>query len=159
MIVSLLLTLLGLGILARIVTQLTVHALPAAAGLWSGLAAYHVGAGPIGGLAVGIVVGAIIFAAGAMIAGTARSRSLTIGVSVTFAAPAAVAGYHTAYRLSGIGAPADGWREVFAIVGAVVLGIAAWRSINAPRPGGPGWMPIAPTHARATSHPDAAGRR
>ncbi|MEH3099693.1 hypothetical protein [Sphingomonas adhaesiva] len=157
MIVSLLLTLLGLGILARLVTQLAIHALPAAAGLWFGLAAYHAGAGVIASLAVGVIVGAIVFAVGATIAGTARSRSLTIGVGVIFASPAALAGYHLAYRLSGIGAPAEGWREVIAMVGAVMLGIAAWRSISAPRPGSPGWMPVAPAHDTATSHPDAAG--
>ncbi|MEH3158370.1 MAG: hypothetical protein PGN08_05175 [Sphingomonas taxi] len=157
MIVSLLLTLLGLGILARIVTQLAIHALPAAAGLWSGLAAYHASAGVIASLAVGVIVGAIVFTVGATIAATARSRSLTIGVGLVSAAPAALAGYHLAYRLSGIGAPANGWREVIAIVGAVVLGIAAWRSINAPRSGDPDWMPIVPAHDRATSHSDAAG--
>ena len=46
--------------------------------------------------------------------------------AATFAVPAAVAGYHLLLGLSALGMPSDTWRQVFAIVGAAVVGSTAW---------------------------------
>lgn len=135
MIVSLLLTVVGLGMLARLVLQLAIFALPAAAGLWAGLAAWHAGAGTIGGLTVGLAAGASLFALGTAVNETTRSPLLRCAVSAIFSAPAALAGYHLAYRLSGIGNPTDWWHVLIAFVGAAAIGSAAWVRLNTPRPG------------------------
>lgn len=155
MIVSLLLTVVGLVILARLVLQLAIFALPAAAGLWAGLAVWHAGAGLIGGTAVGLAAGAGLFALGTAVNETTRSPLLRIVVSAIFAAPAALAGYHLAYRLSGIGGPAEWWRVLIAFVGAVVIGSAAWIRPNAQRPDGPEGAMVARDHGAAVV---AAGR-
>ena len=158
MIVSVLLTALSLGILARLVLQLAIFALPAAAGLWAGLAVWHAGAGPIGGTAVGLAVGAGLFALGTVVNETTRSPLLRIAVSAIFAAPAALASYHLAYRLSGIGSPAEWWRVLIAFVGAVVIGSAAWVRLNVPRPGGPKGAMVARDHGAAAVAASTSGR-
>ena len=43
-----------------------------------------------------------------------------------FAVPAAVAGYHVVFAVSQIGAPSLAWREVFACLGAVCIGVTSW---------------------------------
>jgi hypothetical protein len=40
--------------------------------------------------------------------------------------PAAVAGDHAALGLAQIGVPAEGWRQAFALIGAIVVGGTAW---------------------------------
>ena len=42
-----------------------------------------------------------------------------------FAAPATLAGYHATLALARIGVPAEGWREVFAVVGSIAVGATA----------------------------------
>jgi hypothetical protein len=158
MIVSLLLTVVGLGILARLVLQLAIFALPVTIGFWAGLAAWHAGAGPVGGIAVGFAAGAGLFALGIVVNETTRSPLLRIAVSAIFAAPAALAGYHLAYRLSGIGSPTEWWRVLTAFVGAVVIGSAAWARLNAPRPGGPEGAMVARDHGVAAVAQSTSGR-
>ena len=47
-------------------------------------------------------------------------------IAILFAAPAAIAGYHATLALAHIGVPSASWREVFAIVGAIVVGTTAF---------------------------------
>jgi hypothetical protein len=48
-----------------------------------------------------------------------------------FAAPAALAGYHATYGLSGLTTSSDLVREVFAVIGAIVTGATAWTRLAA----------------------------
>jgi hypothetical protein len=46
-----------------------------------------------------------------------------------FVVPAAIAGYHLTLGLARLGMVSEGWREAFAIVGAVVIGGTAWARV------------------------------
>jgi hypothetical protein len=53
--------------------------------------------------------------------------------------PAAFAGYHAALGLAQIGVPAEGWRQAFALIGAIVVGGTpgrVWRARSRPVPDG-----------------------
>ena len=117
---------------ARCALDLAVHALPFVAGVAAGLFAYHTGAGPIGGAAIGIVAGATTLVAGQFSFAHSRSTILRTMIAVAFALPAAVAGYHLALGLSAMGMPSNTWRHVFAIIGAAVVGSTAWARLVAP---------------------------
>ena len=61
--------------------------------------------------------------------GRLRGRSslaLRAVIAAAFAVPAAIAGYHAVLGLSQIGVPSLVWREVFAWIGAIVIGGTAW---------------------------------
>jgi hypothetical protein len=73
----------------------------------------------VGGLIVGFTAGAITLVVGQAIFASPVLRGL---IALIFATPAAVAGYHATLALARIGVPAGGWREVFAIVGAIAIG-------------------------------------
>ena len=92
----------------------------------AGFAAYRSGAGEIGAILVGLTAGAFTLAAGQIAIATLRSPFLRAAVALIFAAPAAVAGYHAALGLAQIGVPAEGWRQVFALLGAIAVGGTAW---------------------------------
>jgi hypothetical protein len=103
LVIGLILSMFGIGLFCWLIFTLAVYALPFFVGLTAGMAAFHSGAGVIGALVVGIVAGA-----------------LTLGI------PAAIAGYHAVLGLSQIGVPSFVWREVFAWIGAIVIGGTAW---------------------------------
>ena len=67
-----------------------------------------------------------------------RTPILRIAVALMFAVPAALAGYYATYGLSGLTITSVPWRQVFAVIGAVVIGVTAWARLAASPPGGSG---------------------
>ncbi|MDA8248420.1 MAG: hypothetical protein M0Z28_04515 [Rhodospirillales bacterium] len=119
------LSLFGIGFLCWLMFTLAVYALPFLAGMSAGLAAYHSGAGVIGAPVVGVAAGAVTLIAGQFIFATVTSPLLRGLIALLFAAPATVAGYHATLALARLGVPAEGWREVFAVIGAIAVGATA----------------------------------
>jgi len=52
--------------------------------------------------------------------------ALRVVIAAAFAVPAAMAGYHMVLGLSQIGVPSLLWREIFAWMGAIMIGCTAW---------------------------------
>jgi hypothetical protein len=125
-IVGLILGAFGIGFLCWALFALAVYALPFFAGVTAGIAAFHGGAGVIGAIVVGTVAGVLTLGAGQAAFGISRSPLLRAVIALLFAAPAAIAGYHATLGLAQIAAPSAGWREAFAIIGAVLVGSIAW---------------------------------
>ena len=120
------LSVIGLGFFCWLLFNLAVYALPFFAGLTAGLAAYHSGAGIVGGILVGFFAGAVLLALGQVAFATVRSPLIRAAIALLFAAPATVARYHATLGVAHIGVPSEAWREVFAVIGAVVAGVTAW---------------------------------
>ncbi len=124
-VIGLILSVFGVGYLCWLLFTLAVYALPLFVGMMAGLAAYHSGAG-LGVLVVGFAAGAVTLVAGQAAFAAIKSPVLRVVIAILFAAPAAIAGYHATLALAHIGAPSASWREVFAIVGAIVVGRTAF---------------------------------
>jgi hypothetical protein len=122
------LSVLGLGGLCFLLVRSTVYALPVFAGFAAGFWAFDTGAGPIGAIGVGAVIGGATFAIFHVAFGLARSAAARALVAFAFAAPAAYAGYHVVFGLAQYGISSDVWRHVFAAVGAPSLGSPPWRA-------------------------------
>ena len=125
-VIGLILSVFGVGFLCWLLFTLAVYALPLLAGMTAGLAAYHSGAGVLGALVVGFAAGAVTLVAGQTAFAAVKSPVLRVVIAILFAAPAAIAGYHATLALANIGVPSASWREVFAIVGAIVVGGTAF---------------------------------
>jgi hypothetical protein len=148
----LILSVFGVGFLCWLLFTLAVYALPFFAGVTAGLAAYHSGAGVIGGLVVGFAAGAVTLVAAQAAFAVVKSPVPHVAIAILFAAPAAIAGYHATLALAHIGVPSASWREVFAVVGAIVVGGTAFVRMAAmatPRIGHIGAM--APAQPRITA--------
>jgi hypothetical protein len=126
LVIGLILSVFGIGLFCWLIFTLAVYALPFFVGLTAGMAAFHGGAGVIGALLVGIVVGALTLGVGPIAFAVARPLPLRAAVAAAFAIPAAIAGYHAVLGLSQIGVPSLIWREVFAWIGALFIGGTAW---------------------------------
>jgi hypothetical protein len=125
-IIGLILGALGIGFFGWLLFTLAVYALPFSASLTAGLAAFHSGAGVIGAIVVGIVAGVVTLGTGQFAFAVAGSPLIRAAIALPFATPAAVAGYHATLALAHIGASSQGWREAFAIIGAILVGGTAW---------------------------------
>ena len=99
---------------------------PTFAGLTAGLAAFHSGAGLIGALIVGLLVGGAILALGQFAFATTRTPLIRAIIGLVYAVPAAIAGYQVSFALAGIGMPGSGWQTAFAVAGAIVFGCTAF---------------------------------
>lgn len=125
-IIGLILGAFGIGFLCWALFTLAVYALPFFASVTVGLAAFHSRAGVIGAIVVGIAAGVLTLAAGQAAFAVARSPFLRATIALLFATPAAIAGYHATLGLAQVGVPSAGWREAFAIIGAILVGGTAW---------------------------------
>jgi len=128
----------GLGFFCWVLFTLAIYALPCLAGMTAGLYAHESGTGPLGAIGLGIVVAAFVLVIGQTIFSFVRTPMLRIAVALMFAVPAALAGYYATFALSGLTMTSDVWRQVFAVIGAVVIGATAWARLAATPPDGPG---------------------
>ena len=125
-IIGIVLSFVGLGFLCWLLFTLAVYALPLFAAVATGLAAYHSGSGAIGAILVGFIAGAVTVAAGNIAVATACSPLVRAAIALLFAVPAAIAGFYATLGLANIGVPAEGWRQAFAVIGAIAVGGTAW---------------------------------
>jgi hypothetical protein len=96
------------------------------AGIW----AYHSGAGVLGTPLVAIAAGGMTMAIAQIAFAMTRFLILRAIIAALFALPAAFAGYHVALAMAQIGVPSIVWREVFACLGAVLIGGTAWTRLT-----------------------------
>lgn len=138
MAIGIVLSIFGLGFFCWLLFALAVYALPFLAGLTVGLAAYQGGSGVIGAVIVGALIGAAILAIGQVAFATARTPLIRFSIGLVYAVPATVAGYQLSLGLAGIGVPAGNWQQVFAVGGAVLVGVTAFARMALIAPPAPG---------------------
>ncbi|MCA6100120.1 hypothetical protein J6525_17115 [Bradyrhizobium sp. WSM 4400] len=117
---------LGIGLFCWAIFALAVYALPFFVALSIGMIAFQSGAGLIGSLLIATASGALTLVLGQVAFAVTRSSALRIAIATAFAVPAAVAGYHVVFAVSHIGVPSLAWREVFACLGAICIGVTSW---------------------------------
>jgi len=132
LVVGILLNIVGLGFFCWVLFTLAIYALPFFIGLTAGMYAHQAGTGPLRTIALGLVAGAFAVVLGQLVFSTVRAPILRITIALIFAAPAALAGYHATYGLSGLTTSSDLVREVFAVIGAIVTGATAWTACGIP---------------------------
>jgi hypothetical protein len=124
------LSVVGVGFFCWLLFTLAVYALPFFTGLTAALAAFHVGSGVIGALVIGLLAGGATLAIGQIAFATAPTPLIRTAIALLYAAPAAIAGYHAAHGLALIAVPSEGWRDAFAVVGAILVGATAFARMS-----------------------------
>ena len=128
------LNIIGLGVFCWVLFTLAIYALPFFVGMTAGLYAHQTGIEPLGAVGVGIIAAAFVLVIGQTIFSFVRTPILRIVVALMFAVPGALAGYYATFGLSGLTMTSDLWRQVFAVIGAVVIGATAWTRLAASPP-------------------------
>lgn len=85
LVIELILSVFGIGLLRWLIFTLVVYALPFFVGLTAGMAAFHRGAGDLGALLIGIVVGAVTLGVGQVAFALVKPIPLRAAISAVFA--------------------------------------------------------------------------
>ena len=132
MVLGVVFSLLGIGMLVALMFNMAILALPLFVAVAAGRFAYDTGAGALGAIAVGLVAGAAALGVGQAILILTRSTAVRLTVAMAFTAPAAFAGYHLVFGLSHIGGAHGLWQQIFAAIGSVAIGVAALMRLATP---------------------------
>ena len=124
-IIGIILSFVGLAYLCWLLFALAVHAFPFFAGVTIGLAAYHSGSGPVAAIIVGAIAGGSVLALGQVAFTRLRSPLARAALTLLFAVPAALAGYHAARGLAQLFVPAEAWRDAIALASATIVAATA----------------------------------
>ena len=127
---GLLLNFAGIGLFCWLIFTLAVYALPFFVAVYVFLLALHGGAGVLGAPIVGIAAGGMTLAMGQTAFALTRSVIIRAIIAALFAVPATLAGYQVVFVMSQIGVPSLVWREIFACLGAVLIGGTAWTRLT-----------------------------
>lgn len=139
MILALALCLSAAAVLAWLIFALAVYALPVAAGGVAATLAYGSGAGLPGAAIVGLVSGAIVFAAGQVAIERSRSTASRSMIIAFYTLPAAVAGFAIVQSIAAKLVPNSAWQIAFASLGGLAVAATAWARLTAfAPPGGSG---------------------
>ena len=129
-IVAILASLAGIAALCWLLFTLAVFALPFFAALAVGTWAYGTGAGILGAIILGSIAAAGTFGLFQLLLLVLRPTWLKLLVALAFAAPAAIAGYHATLGIVRLTMPSEAWQVVFAVAGAVAVGITAFMRVT-----------------------------
>ncbi|MEO8884091.1 MAG: hypothetical protein ABI377_11875 [Devosia sp.] len=136
-IIAILVSLAAIAALCWLLFTLAVFALPLFAAIAVGSWAYGTGAGIAGGVVVGAVAAAATFGLFQLMLLVARPTWIKLLIALTFAAPAAVAGYHATHGVVKLAMPSETWQPIFSVIGAVAVGITAFMRLTLMAPPGP----------------------
>jgi hypothetical protein len=138
----------GIGAFCWLLYGAAIYALPFLVGAFVGLHAEQAGAGLLGCFVLGISAGALVLVVGRAVFAQARWPALRVTIALVFAAPAALAGYSATSTLFGVASASAGWRQAFAILGAMAIGAIAWQRLAAALPPASDDNQRRPTQAR-----------
>jgi hypothetical protein len=127
---GLLLNVAGIGLLCWLIFTLAVYALPFFVGVNVFMMALHGGAGILGAPIAGIAAGGMTLAIGQTAFAMTRSVIIRAVIAALFAVPATLAGHQVVFAMSQVGVPSLVWREIFACIGAVLIGGTAWTRLT-----------------------------
>ncbi|MCQ8280147.1 hypothetical protein NFI95_17020 [Acetobacteraceae bacterium KSS8] len=136
-----LLVIVGICFICWLLFTLAVFALPFFVGLTLGVWAFHTGAGVLGGILVGLVAAGATFGIGQFALGFVPWTWLRLLIILLFVAPAVVAGYSATYGIAHMAMPSATWQTIFAVIGAIAVGITAFlrfTEMATPGPAGQG---------------------
>ena len=132
MVLGVIFSLLGIGMLIALMFQMAIFALPLFVGVTAGRFAYETGGGALGAVLVGAIAAAAALGTAQLVLVMTRSTALRLVIALAFAAPAAFAGYHVVLGLSRIGGAQGLWQPIFAGIGAVIIAGAALMRLSTP---------------------------
>jgi hypothetical protein len=124
MVAMLLLTVFGLGAFCVLLFRCAVYALPVMVGLSTGYWAITTGAGIVGGILAGLVVGGLVFGLGQAALATSRSSLLRLLIVGVFAIPAALMGYGVMLEVWELTMSPSIWQYAFGTVAGLVVAVA-----------------------------------
>lgn len=120
----------AIGFFCWLLFTLAVYALPAVVGVHVGVWACQTGAGPLGGVIVGLLTGGATFGVGQWLLIAVPWNWARLLIVAIYTVPAVVAGYSATHGVTQMAMPSPVWQTVFSVVGAIAVGVTALLRIS-----------------------------
>lgn len=120
-----------IGLLCWLLFTLAVFALPFFVGMTVGLWSHETGAGIFPAFFIGAFAAGVTFGVGQFLLAGLRPTWLRLLVALAFVAPAALAGFYATYGIVRHTMSSEAWQLVFAVFGAIAVGITAFVRVTA----------------------------
>ena len=126
MLIGLALIIVAVFMICALLFRLSIYALPLFVAFLAGSATYRGDNGIVAALSAAAIAAILLLAAAHFALAFAKSDLTRVAIGITFAAPAAVAGYHAVHGIAGATMPQGEWQLVVLLIGAAVIATASW---------------------------------
>lgn len=126
MLIGFALVIVAVFLCCALVFRLSIYALPLFVAFLAGSAIYRGGSGVLAALAAAAIAAIILLAFAQLALAFAKSDMTRAAISVAFAAPAAVAGYHAVHGIAAATMSASGCQFAVSLLGAAIVAAASW---------------------------------
>jgi|SRR5215469_15147317 len=125
-ILGIILSVFAIGFFCWLLFTLAVYALPFLVGMTTAFAAYHHGTSVFESAVIAILTGGATLGVGRFAFANLQTPILRGAVALTFASPAAIAGYYATLGVAHIGIRSGILSNTLAVLGAAMVGGTAW---------------------------------
>ena len=125
-ILGILVSIAAIGTMCWLLFNLAVFALPFFIGVNAGTWAYGTGAGWLGAGLVGLLAAGLTLAVAQGLLMLVRPLWARMLIALIFVAPAVLAGFYATLGIVKLTMPSETWQLVFAIIGAIAVGVTAF---------------------------------
>lgn len=125
-VLGILVSIAAIGTMCWLLFNLAVFALPFFIGLNAGTWANGTGAGWSGGIVVGLLAASLTLAVGEGLLMLVRPIWARLLIALAFVAPAGMAGFYATLGIVKHMMPSETWQFMFAVIGAIAVGVTAF---------------------------------
>lgn len=126
MLIGFALIIVAVFLICALLFRLSIHALPLFVAFLAGSAAYRSGSGIVAALAAAAVSAIILLAVAQLAMAQAKSDWTRAAIGLTFATPAAIAGFHAVHGIAVATMPQSTWQFAVSLIGAAIIATASW---------------------------------
>jgi hypothetical protein len=130
MILAILFSIIGLGVIAATLHRMTINALPIFAGMTAGFAAHHAGLNPLEAIMIAFAIGALAFGLFDALTLPDVHPAIRLPVRAIYAAPACAAAWFMTLTFARVGHVSDVSASILAIIAVAYVGHETWHQLS-----------------------------
>jgi hypothetical protein len=130
MILAILFSIIGLGVIAATLHRMTINALPVFAGMTAGFAAHHAGLGPLEAIMIAFAIGAFAFGLFDALTLPNIHPAIRLTARTIYAAPACAVAWFMTLAFAKMGHASDISATLMAIIAVAYVGQKAWQQLS-----------------------------
>jgi hypothetical protein len=129
MILAILFSIIGLGVIAATLHRMTINALPVFAGMTAGYVAHHAGLGMLEAVMIAFAIGALIFGVFDALTLTNVHPAIRLSAHAIYAVPACAVAWFMTLAFARMGHVSDVSASILAIIAVAYVGHETWQQL------------------------------
>jgi hypothetical protein len=130
MILAMLFSIIGFGVIVATLQRMTINALPVFGGMTAGFAAHHAGLGMLEAVMIGFAIGALAFGFFDALTLPNIHPAIRLPLRAIYAAPACAAAWFMTLAFAKMGHVSDISATLLAIIAVAYVGQKAWQQLS-----------------------------